>query len=407
MAGREVRPYPLMHFLHVALLITAWLIAIAWLYQLAEAARGLRTLPNLLVHAYDSAPERGPSVVVVVPARDEAASVGAGLESLIGQDYENVWILGVDDRSTDQTGAIMDALVREHGARFEAIHIASLPAGWLGKTYAMAAAARHAIATRNPDWLLFTDADVVFRPDALRRSLAEATANQADHFIVLPTTLAKSAGEALLLAYLQVIGMWAVRPWRVADPSAIRDAIGVGAFNLVRSTAYQRLGGFDAMPMEILEDLTLGRRVKRAGLRQRMAIAPGMISLHWAAGLRGIVCGLTKNAFAAFGFNAALLVCAAAGMIALCLAPVAFLAVAGTRLPAAIALASVAGLYAATRRSTRISPAYAALFPVGAAVAVYAMLRSMRITLRDGGVTWRGTFYPLSELRRNVDKIAK
>jgi GT2 family glycosyltransferase len=393
--------------MYFALVVIAWLIAFAWLYKLVEAARGLRSLPNLLTHAYDSAPERGPSVAVVVPARDEAASVAAGLESLIGQDYENVRIVGVDDRSTDQTGAIMDALAQAHGARFEAIHIASLPAGWLGKTNAMAVAARHAIATRNPDWLLFTDADVVFRPDALRRSLADATASQADHFIVLPTTLAKTAGEALLLSYLQVIGMWAVRPWRVTDPSAIRDAIGVGAFNLMRSTAYQQLGGFDAMPMEILEDLKLGRRVKRAGLRQRMAIAPGMISLHWAAGLRGIVSGLTKNAFAAFGFNAALLVCTAAGMIALCLAPVAFLAVAGTRLPAAIALASVAGLYALTRRSTGISPVYAALFPVGAAVAVYAMLRSMYITLRDGGVTWRGTFYPLAELRCNADRNAK
>src|ERR1039458_7784745 len=264
MAGREVRPYRLMHFLHVALPITAWLIAFAWLYKLAEAARGLRSLPNLLTHAYDSAPERGPSVAVVVPARDEAASVAACLESLIGQDYKNVRIVGVDDRSTDQTGAIMDALALAHGARFEAIHIASLPAGRLGKTNAMAVGARHAIATRNPDWLLFTDADVVFRPDALRRSLADATASRADHFIVLPTTLAKTAGEALLLSYLQVIGMWAGRPWRVTDPSAIRDAIGVGAFNLMRSTAYQQLGGFDAMPMEILEDLKLGRRDRKS-----------------------------------------------------------------------------------------------------------------------------------------------
>src|ERR1039458_3451793 len=102
MAGREVRPYRLMHFLHVALLITAWLIALAWLYKLAEAARGLRSLPNLLAHAYDAAPERGPSVAVVVPARDEAASVAAGLESLIGQDYENVRIVGVDDRSRSE-----------------------------------------------------------------------------------------------------------------------------------------------------------------------------------------------------------------------------------------------------------------------------------------------------------------
>jgi GT2 family glycosyltransferase len=393
--------------MHFALVTIAWLIAFAWLYKLLEAAHGLRTLPNLLTSAYDSAPERGPLVAVIVPARNEAASVAACLESLIAQDYESLRIFGVDDRSTDQTGGIMDALAQACGARFEAIRITDLPPGWLGKTNAMALAARHAIATRNPDWLLFTDADVAFRQDALRRSLAEATASHADHFIVLPTAVAKTAGEALLLAYMQVVGMWAVRPWRVADPRAMRDALGVGAFNLVRSTAYQQLGGFDAMPMEILEDLTLGRRVKRAGLRQRVAIAPEMISLHWAVGLRGIVRGLTKNAFATFSFNPTLLLGAAVGISAVCLLPVAFLAVAGTRLPAAIALASIAGLYALTRRSTRISPLYAVLFPVGTAVAVYAMLRSMIVTLRDGGVTWRGTFYPLADLRRNVNNNAR
>src|ERR1039457_6712504 len=168
--------------MYFALVVIAWLIAFAWLYKLVEAARGLRSLPNLLTHAYDSAPERGPSVAVVVPARDEAASVAACLESLIGQDYENVRIVGVDDRSTDQTGAIMDALALAHGARFEAIHIASLPAGWLGKTNARAIAQRHATATRNPDWLLFPDADVVSRPDALRRSRADARGSRADHF---------------------------------------------------------------------------------------------------------------------------------------------------------------------------------------------------------------------------------
>lgn len=399
-----------MHFLHVALVIVAWLIALAWLCQLVEAARGLRTLHNLQAHEYDAAPRVGESIAVIVPARNEAAKVGAGLESLVGQDYENLRIVGVDDRSTDLTGAIMDGLARDHAARFEAIHIANLPAGWLGKTHAMAAGAGHAIAAHSPDWLLFTDADVVFQADAIRRSLAEATASRAGHFVVVPTTLAKTAGEAMLLAYLQVVGMWAVRPWRVADSKARRDAIGVGAFNLVRTAAYRRLGGFEATPMEILEDLTLGRRVKRAGLPQRMAIAPGMICVHWAAGLGGIVRGMTKNTFAASGFRVWLLFAMAAGIVAACLAPVVFVAIAGTRLPAAIALASVAGLYLLSSRWTRISAWYALLFPASAVVVLYSMVRSMAVTLRDGGVTWRGTFYPLAELRehsRNASTIGQ
>jgi cellulose synthase/poly-beta-1,6-N-acetylglucosamine synthase-like glycosyltransferase len=308
-------------------------------------------------------------------------------------------VIAIDDRSSDNTGVIMDALGRLHEARCEVIHITRLPAGWLGKTHAMATGARHAIATYNPDYLLFTDADVVFQPDAIRRSLAHASASRADHLIVLPTTIARTSGESMLLAYLQVLGFLAVRPWRVADPKAMRDALGVGAFNLIRSSAYQQLGGFDAMRMEIVEDRTLGRRVKSAGLRQRVATAPGMVCLHWAAGVRGIVKGMTKNTFAVFHFRVGLLVAAAAGIVLCWIAPIALLAFVRTRVPAAFALAAITGLYTLASRTSRISPLYAMLFPVAAIIAVYAMLRSMLVTLRDGGVTWRGTFYPLAELR--------
>ena len=390
-----------MHSLHIALSVIAWLIGAAWLYKLLETALGIASVPNLLAPKYDVAPAGSPSVTVIVPARDEAAKVADCVESLLGQDYLNLRILAVDDRSSDQTGAILDELSRTHSARLEVLHVTALPASWLGKTYAMASAARQTIATHNPDYLLFTDADIVFRADAIRRSLAQAVASKADHFVLLPTTVAKSRGEGMLLAYLQVISLWAVRPWRVADPKAKRDAVGVGAFNLVRSAAYQQLGGFDAAPMEILEDLTLGRRVKNAGLRQRVATAPGMVSVHWAAGMFGIVKGMGKNIFAVFGFRPALLLGAAAMMALSCIAPIAFLAIDGTRFPAVVALVSVAGLYILWSRSSRLSSGYAALFPVAAAVVIYAMVRSMLLTLGKGGVTWRGTFYPLAELRRH------
>lgn len=396
-----------MHFLHVALLITAWLIAFVWLYKLIEAAIGLPSLANLLAPTYDAAPVRGPSIAVIVPARDEAAELGACLESLIGQDYENVRIIGVDDRSTDATGAIMDRLAHAHGERFGALHIASLPVGWLGKPHAMVVGAQDAIEAHDPDWLLFTDGDVVFRPEAIRRALMEAAASHADHLVVLPSLIAKTWGEAMLLSHLQVMGMWAVRPWRVDDPRAMRDAVGVGAFNLVRTGAYRQLGGFEAAPMEILEDVEFGRRVKRAGMRQRVAIAPGMICVHWAAGVWGIVNGMTKNMFSVFRFRVVTLLAATVGLVASCVAPVIFLGVPGVRIPAILTLAAIGGHYVLFQRISRISAFYAAFFPIGAVLVIYTMLRSMIITQRNGGVTWRGTFYPLAELRSSAEKIAK
>jgi len=394
-----------MHLLHFALPILAWLIAIAWLFKLLEAARGLAKVPNLLADEYDLSPADNPAVTVIVPACNEADSVAACLESLVAQDYPNLRIVVVDDRSTDQTGAIVDELACAHVKRLEALHVKILPPNWLGKTHAMAVAAGHAIATSKPEYLLFTDADIVFRCDAIRRSLAQAVATNADHFVLLPTAVAKSWGEATILAYLQVMSLWAVRPWRVSDPKATRDAIGVGAFNLIRTSAYLQLGGFEATPMEILEDLSLGRRVKRAGLRQQVASAPGLVRFHWASGISGLLNGMTKNLFAVFRFHSGPLLAAAVAIAVFCVAPVAFLALAAARFPALAALGSVVGLYVLSSRWSQISPLYAGLFPIGAALVAYSMLRSMLVTVRDGGVTWRGTFYPLAELRDYADRL--
>jgi hypothetical protein len=215
----------------------------------------------------------------------------------------------------------------------------------------------------------------------------------------MPTTVAKSAGEAMILTYLHVLSLWAARPWRVADPDA-RDAIGVGAFNLVRTVAYLQIGGFEAASMEILEDLNLAHRIKKARLRQRIAAAPGWVTVHWAAGTLGLVNNMTKNLFAIFRFRAILLLVAAGNLAGLCLFPLACLAVPGLRLPGLLSVACIVGLYALSSRRSGISARYAALFPVAASLFIYSMLRSMVVTLAQGGVIWRGTFYPLTTLRR-------
>lgn len=391
--------------IHFALELIAWLVAFAWLSRALATARGLRRIPDLTQTSYDLNPTGNPSLTVIVPARNEAAGVAACLTSLLQQDYSNLQIIAIDDRSTDATGAIMDSLAAQHPTHLRILHITTLPDGWLGKTHAMALAARDAISLYSPDFLLFTDADILFAPQSIRISLAQAIKTNADHFVTLPTPILKSPGEGMLLGYLQVMGLWAARPWRVEDPKALRDAIGIGAFNLLRTPAYQQLGGFEALRLVILEDLTLARNVKLAGLRQRLAYAPGYVSLHWAPGALGIVKVMTKNLFAVFAFRPAALLAAALAISGLCLSPFLFLITPGLLAPGLIAVASVFWMFALATRRSGIPFLYALAFPLSTALFVYSLLRSMLTTLKDGGVTWRGTFYPLANLRKSTKPL--
>ena len=375
-----------------------WLMAFAWASRALPAARSMRRVPDLNRREFDRSPESQPRLTVIVPARNEEMAVESCVRSLLAQDYPGLHIIAVNDRSTDATGALLARLATEFPDRMTALHVTELPAGWLGKTHAMALAARHAQAVNQPDWLLFTDADVLFTPQILRRSLALAEMQQADHFVTLPTPIIQSVPEGVLLGFLQVIGIWGTRLWRVADPRT-RDAVGIGAFNMVRTSAYQRIGGFESLRLEILEDLTLARRIKQTGLRQRVAFAPGAVRVHWAAGATGVINTMTKNLFAVFHFRLWLLVLACLWIGAFCISPFAGVFWTATRLPSLLAILAIASLYSSAGRVSRIGAAYAVACPFAAALFLYSILRSAVITLRQGGVRWRGTFYSLKELR--------
>lgn len=378
----------------------AWVVAAVWTWKGVEAAVGLPKVPDLMRVEWDCVPAIGPTLTVIVPALDEAENVGPCLESLLAQEYASLRILAVNDRSSDGTGEIMDEFAERYPDRMQVIHIASLPEGWLGKTHAMAKAARES----ESDYILFTDADVVFRPDALRRSMAYVVASEADHMVTMPTLVLKRWDEAALLSFFQVCATWAARLWKVADPKATRDAVGVGAFNLVRREAYEQVGGFEALRMEIVEDLGMARRIKQAGLRQRIAFGKGLVSVHWASGALGVVKVITKNIFAAFRFQIVLVLVACVWLVTFCLVPMLV-----TRMellpPAIVTAVAVTAIYRMMGRHSGISAWNAMLAPFAALLLIYALLRSTVTTLRQGGVIWRGTFYPLAELRKHVAPI--
>ena len=381
--------------------IAGVLLALAWFSRIVEAAFGVPKIADISRPEWDLEPHFHARVSVIVPARNEEENIEHGLTSLLTLDYDNYEVRVVDDRSTDRTGEVIEhvaASPQAHGC-LKAHHVASLPPGWMGKTHAMWVAGEQA----SGDWLLFTDADVVFKPDAVRRALAYAEAVNADHVVLFPRMIMKGPGECMMIAFFQTLFTFGHRPWKVADPNTA-DHMGVGAFNMVRRQAYEAVGTYRALRMEILDDMKLGKVIKNAGFAQRNVFGEDLISIRWAKGAMGVVNNLTKNFFAVLSFQCWRTIGSALGLLFLNLGP--FLGVwlshGWQRLPYAVALGSIFLIYVGMSLKSSIPPYYFFLHPVSTVMFGYTLLRSMFLTLWNGGVTWRGTKYPLEELRKGV-----
>jgi glycosyltransferase involved in cell wall biosynthesis len=375
-------------------------LGLAWVWRLVDATLGVPTIADISRPEWDRRPAGNPRVSIIVPARNEGADIAATLTQLLALDYDNYEVIAVDDRSSDRTGEIMGEIAAAAApGRLKVIRISDLPPGWMGKPHAMWSAGNQATG----DWLLFTDADVLFKPDALRRALAYAESERADHLVLFPRMIMKSLGEKMMIAFFQTLFVFGHRPWKVADPKT-KDHMGVGAFNLVRRQVYKAVGTYAALRFEVLDDMKLGKVVKTAGYAQRNVFGADLISIRWAKGAMGVVDNLTKNFFALMSFQwpRALASCFALAFLNLMPFVGVFLAHGWPRLGYAVALFSMFAIYVGMSTQSDIPPYYFLMHPVSTALFVYTMLRSTFLTLGKGGITWRGTFYPLKELRSGM-----
>lgn len=379
----------------LALVVLALLAAV-----FVELARGGTSLRRLDGVAPPANPGERPTVSVVVAARNEARHVEAALGSLLAQaeaDDGGMEVIVVEDRSTDATGAILERMAAAHPV-LRVLHVAELPAGWLGKNHALwlgAAAARGEL-------LLFTDADVVMAPGAIRRAAAHLVRGGRDHLALAPAV--RMPGR-LLQAFGVAFGIFfslATRPWRVSDPRS-RAHVGVGAFNLVRADAYRAMGTHRAIAMRPDDDLKLGKLVKKHGFRQEFLVGAPDVSVEWYATLGEAVDGLKKNAFAGLEYRLSWVVAATAVHALLFLWPYVGLVVsAGTaRWAYAASVVLLLLMFVGAARSQGVPPGDAVLFPVASAVFLFIVWNATVWTLARGGIEWRGTRYSLSELRAN------
>ena len=381
-------------------------IAFAWLLAAIDLARGALVIPALnrvQDRRSDSGGHHGgsdilPRVSILFSALDEAEKLPAALASFLAQDYPDYEVIAVDDRSEDATGNILDAAVREN-PRLKVVHVTSLPAGWLGKPHGLQQAFEHA----RGEWLVFTDADVRFEPNVLRSTIALAEQSNWDHLTLLCHAEMFTLGEKTAMTFFAMSLMLSLRPWRASDPKS-SAYVGIGAFQLIRRDAYEKMGTHRRLKMEVVDDVKLGKSVKDAGLRSAVATAGRAVSVHWHAGLGNIIRGTTKNFYATTGFRPWVAAGQVASVLLMFLLPwLALPFVHGwARVFAAVAIVLPVLAQAGAALEFEESPLYAVTQPLGALIFVWMLARSTFVTLRQGGIIWRGTFYPIEELKRGV-----
>ncbi len=379
-------------------LIGGWLIFTIWavgagpaafLFRTRDLRRRTAELPEL---------EDVPRVSVIVPARDEAAGIEQTLRTLLASDYANLQIVAIDDRSQDDTGSIMDRVAGDD-SRLQVVHIQELPDGWLGKNHAMHVGAKAA----DGQLLLFTDGDIVFELAAIGLAVQYLRHAKIDHLTLMPSMIVGGYWETALVGFFGVLFTMGTQPWLVS--TQVRFAyVGVGAFNLVRQAAYEKFGGHEPIRLDVLDDVKLGKLVKQSGHRQDVMVAGDLVSVRWQSSAWGVIRGLEKNAFASQDYSLGKLIAATLVFIAVVIVP--YFSLLFLHDPrsygyaASVILAHV--VYGALSRTFgggwRIVPA----LPMAALGMLFAFWRSAVITLRQGGVRWRDTFYPLETLRRNV-----
>ncbi|HEY6064966.1 MAG TPA: glycosyltransferase, partial [Thermoanaerobaculia bacterium] len=288
----------------------------------------LAAIPRLSRTASGLSPGRFPRVSVVIPARDEEGEIERAVRSHLAQDYPDLQVIVVDDRSTDRTPQVLASLARET-PRLTVITGREPPEGWLGKPHALWQGAQ----VVDGEILLFADADVRYDPRALREAVALFEERRFDLLAFLPKFEMRGFWENVLIPYLAV-GVFLGFGFVAAHRRVRGLALGAGVGNLVRRKAYDAVGGHRALRDSVVDDVRLAIEVKRAGFSVVAVRAVDRVAVRIYRGFRGVWNGFTKNVAWAFpGVGGAVLFVLTLALFAASIAPAATLVAAAFGAP--------------------------------------------------------------------------
>jgi hypothetical protein len=379
------------------LAIIVALFCVGWIAQAVRIFRNLAQIRDL-AELTPPDPASWPRVSTITPARNEAADLADSLQSRLDDGYPELEIIVVDDRSEDRTPQIASGFAARD-PRVRVVRIDELPDGWLGKVNAL----HRGVDAATGEWLLFSDADIELAPGMLGRAVAHCEDGDLDLLALIPEFRSRSGMVNVLWAVFVRAMALAMSPNAVRDPKS-KAAVGSGGFTLVRRSAFDRTPGFEHLRLETADDMALGAMVKAAGGRCDYVNGRRAASVSIYDSVGAFLRGVEKNGsslahapFAAVAAVFALLACVElAPLIALGLglgAHIGWLAGLGAATTLLATAASIAPMH---RNTGMVLPALG--WPIGWPIMAFGVLRSAWLVHRRGGVTWRGTFYPIEEV---------
>jgi cellulose synthase/poly-beta-1,6-N-acetylglucosamine synthase-like glycosyltransferase len=369
------------------------LAAIYWLVGAYAAIRTIRNVPRL--RSWSPGPLTA-SVSIVFAARDEASSVRTTVErfAALGSGID---VIAVNDRSTDATGELFDALA-DRLDNVTAFHVDELPTGWLGKVHALHTGVGHA----RGEWIVLTDADVDIEAGVIERAIGAAQQHGAVHVSAIPDV---DSPTALVSACVSVFARWltvAGRLWRVNDPTST-VTFGIGAFNMIRRDALEAGGTLEWLKMELADDAGIGMLAQHAGGHSLLVSGRGLISVPWQTSVRGMTANMEK--YGGVQFDSSVVRTSIAMGIPVLAEFLPWLAlVAAPTTPirstaAVVCLLSICVLVALLGWAGRLSFGVVFWQPLAAVLNAWMQVRAAALERKRGGIVWRGTLYRTEDLQ--------
>jgi len=376
-------------------LFIAALIIIYWIHNQYHL--------DIIVEPATPPAKNSPLISICIPARNEENNIHRCVESALAQDYPNIEVIVLDDRSTDSTLTQL-AEIASRDSRLFPVSGTDLPEGWAGKPFALFQAS----AVARGEWLCFVDADTFLAPQAISSCYAKAIETHADMFTTMNEQILGTFWEKIVMPLVMTALSVGFSPRKVNDPHT-RDAIANGQFIMIRRSVYDAIGGHEKVKDQIVEDKAISEQVKWNGHHLVVADGSQVISTRMYTNLPSMWEGWTKNIYLGLSDHPSMLLLGAFGatlsVIAALFLPLwtllginwlfnrgAWLAIV-VIVQSLLVWAWLIYFRVQVARNMNISAWYALTTPLGAGVFAAMMLTSAWKVLSGQGVTWRGRKY--------------